>query len=32
VLVIVSDDQGFGDPSSSGNPVLKAPDLDRLAK
>jgi arylsulfatase A-like enzyme len=30
VLVILTDDQGFGDLSSSGNPHLKTPQLDRL--
>ncbi len=31
VLLIVSDDQGWGDVGSHGNPVLKTPNLDRLA-
>lgn len=31
VLVIVTDDQGFGDCSFYGNPVLKTPNMDRLA-
>ncbi len=30
VLVIVSDDQGYGDFSCHGNPILKTPNLDRL--
>ena len=30
VLLIVSDDQGFGDFSSMGHPLLKTPHLDRL--
>ncbi len=30
ILVIVSDDQGFGDLSALGHPVLKTPHLDRL--
>ena len=30
VLVILTDDQGYGDLSSSGNPHLKTPHLDRL--
>lgn len=31
VVLIITDDQGYGDFSSSGNPVLKTPHLDRLA-
>jgi arylsulfatase/arylsulfatase A len=31
VLLIVSDDQGFGDLGRHGNPVLRTPHLDRLA-
>jgi arylsulfatase A-like enzyme/dienelactone hydrolase len=31
VLVIITDDQGYGDLSRHGNPVLKTPHLDRLA-
>ena len=30
IIVILSDDQGFGDLSCHGNPVLKTPNLDRL--
>ncbi len=30
ILIVLSDDQGLGDLSSSGNPVLKTPHLDRL--
>jgi len=30
VIVIVSDDQGYGDFSAHGNPVLKTPQFDRL--
>jgi arylsulfatase A-like enzyme len=30
VLVIITDDQGYGDLSCHGNPVLKTPNLDRL--
>src|SRR5262245_17340193 len=30
VIVILSDDQGYGDFSCHGNPVLKTPNLDRL--
>jgi arylsulfatase len=32
VIVILSDDIGYGDFSCHGNPVLKTPNLDRLAK
>ena len=31
VIVIITDDQGYGDLSCHGNPVLKTPHLDRLA-
>lgn len=31
VIVIVSDDQGYGDFSIHGNPILKTPNLDKLA-
>lgn len=30
VLIILTDDQGYGDLSSSGNPQVKTPNLDRL--
>jgi arylsulfatase A-like enzyme len=30
VIIILSDDQGYGDLSAHGNPVLKTPNLDRL--
>ena len=30
VIVIITDDQGYGDLSCHGNPVLKTPNLDRL--
>ena len=30
IIVILTDDQGFGDLSCHGNPVLKTPNLDRL--
>src|SRR4051794_41234202 len=30
ILVILSDDQGYGDFSCHGNPVLKTPNLDKL--
>jgi hypothetical protein len=32
VIVILSDDQGYGDFSRHGNPVLKTPNLDKLAE
>lgn len=32
VVVILTDDQGYGDLSRHGNPVLKTPNLDRLAE
>jgi len=32
VIVVLSDDQGYGDFSRHGNPVLKTPNLDRLAE
>ncbi|AWB64996.1 N-acetylgalactosamine-4-sulfatase [Saccharobesus litoralis] len=31
VIVIISDDQGYGDFSLHGNPILKTPNLDKLA-
>jgi hypothetical protein len=30
VLVVIADDQGYGELSCHGNPVLKTPHLDRL--
>ena len=30
VIVVMTDDQGYGDLSCHGNPVLKTPNLDRL--
>src|SRR5262245_36020931 len=30
VIVVLSDDQGYGDFSCHGNPVLKTPNLDKL--
>ncbi len=30
VILIMTDDQGYGDLSCHGNPVLKTPNLDRL--
>jgi len=32
VLVIMTDDQGFGDFAMNGNPVVRTPNLDKLAK
>jgi arylsulfatase A-like enzyme len=32
IVLIITDDQGYGDLSIHGNPVLKTPNLDRLAK
>jgi arylsulfatase A len=32
VLLIITDDQGWGDIASHGNPFLKTPHLDRLAE
>ena len=32
VVVVLSDDQGYGDFSLNGNPVLKTPNLDTLAR
>lgn len=32
VLIVMTDDQGLGDFSFTGNPVLKTPNMDRLAK
>src|SRR5437867_6017577 len=32
VIVVLSDDQGFGDFSLHGNPVLKTPNLDAVAR
>lgn len=31
VIVILSDDQGYGDFSGTGNPIVKTPNLDKLA-
>ncbi len=31
VIVVITDDQGYGDLSITGNPILKTPNLDRLA-
>ena len=32
ILLIITDDQGYGDLGSTGNPILKTPHLDRLAR
>jgi arylsulfatase A-like enzyme len=32
ILLIITDDQGYGDLGSAGNPVLQTPHLDRLAR
>ncbi len=32
VIIVMTDDQGYGEPSFHGNPVLKTPYLDQLAK
>jgi arylsulfatase A-like enzyme len=32
VIVILTDDQGYGDLSVNGNPVVKTPNIDRLAR
>jgi arylsulfatase A-like enzyme len=32
IVVILTDDQGYGDISCNGNPVLKTPNMDRLAR
>lgn len=32
VIIVLADDQGYGDLSCTGNPILKTPNMDRLAK
>ena len=32
VIIILTDDQGYGDLSGTGNPVLQTPNMDRLAR
>ena len=32
IVVVLTDDQGFGDVSAHGNPILKTPNLDRLER
>ena len=32
VIIILTDDQGYGDFSFTGNPILKTPHIDRLAR
>src|ERR1051325_9539247 len=32
VILIMTDDQGYGDLSITGNPILKTPNIDRLAR
>ena len=32
VIIVLTDDQGYGDLSLTGNPILKTPNLDRLAR
>ncbi len=32
VIIVLTDDQGYGDLSFTGNPILKTPNLDRLAR
>jgi len=32
LVLILTDDQGYGDLSCHGNPILKTPNLDRLAR
>jgi arylsulfatase A-like enzyme len=32
VIIVLTDDQGYGDLSVTGNPILKTPNMDRLAR
>ena len=32
VVLVITDDQGYGDLACTGNPVIQTPNLDRLAK
>ena len=32
VIIVLTDDQGFGDLSLTGNPILKTPNMDQLAR
>ena len=32
VIIVLTDDQGYGDLSCTGNPILKTPNMDRLAE
>ena len=32
VIIVLTDDQGYGDLSLTGNPILKTPNMDRLAR
>jgi len=32
VIIVLTDDQGYGDLSCTGNPILKTPNMDRLAR
>ena len=32
VIIVITDDQGYGDLSITGNPLLKTPNIDRLAR
>ena len=32
VIIVITDDQGYGDLSGRGNPIIKTPNLDQLAE